>query len=124
MEQPDVARATLEKCRDIGLRIAIDDFGTGYSSLSYLNRFPIDIIKIDQSFVGSMLKNEGSWKIVNSIVALAHGLGMRIVAEGIEQEEQHTALKDLGCTYAQGYLHSPPLPLDAACEFLEKRLMS
>lgn len=124
MEQPDVARATLEKCKDIGLRIAIDDFGTGYSSLSYLNRFPIDIIKIDQSFVGSMLKNEGSWKIVNAIVALAHGLRMRIVAEGIEQEEQHTALKDLGCSYAQGYLHSRPLPLDAACEFLEKRLMS
>jgi EAL domain-containing protein (putative c-di-GMP-specific phosphodiesterase class I) len=106
------------------LCIAIDDFGTGYSSLSYLNRFPIDIIKIDQSFVGSMLKNEGSWKIVNSIVALAHGLRMRIVAEGIEQEEQHTALKDFGCSYAQGYLHSRPLPLDAACEFLEKRLMS
>lgn len=120
MDKPEVAAIALDKCKDLGVRVAIDDFGTGYSSLSYLHRFPIDILKIDQSFVGSMLHDDGSREIVNSIVSLARGLRMRIVAEGIEEQDQHTALRDLGCNYAQGYLHSRPLPGEQATAFLQE----
>ncbi len=118
MDQPAVAQVAIEQCREIGFRIAIDDFGTGYSSLNYLHRFPIDILKIDQSFVASILDDERSRQVVTSIVALARGLGMAIVAEGIEHQAEHEALVELDCDYAQGYLHSRPLPLHDAREFL------
>jgi EAL domain-containing protein (putative c-di-GMP-specific phosphodiesterase class I) len=100
----------------LGVQLAIDDFGTGYSSLSYLHRFPFDTLKVDQSFVSSMIKNPDSHAIVQAIVSLAQNLGLKIVAEGIEQVEQLTLLRELNCEYGQGYYMSRPLPFQQVAE--------
>jgi EAL domain-containing protein (putative c-di-GMP-specific phosphodiesterase class I) len=99
-------------------RIIMDDFGTGYSSLSYLQHFPVDTLKIDRSFVRWMHMDEQSEHIVRSIVGLAHNLGIRVVAEGVEEEEHRRKLGELQCDYGQGYLFSPPLDPAAAGEFV------
>jgi diguanylate cyclase (GGDEF)-like protein len=103
------ARERLCELKALGIRIAIDDFGTGYSSLSYLQRFPIDILKIDRSFVTNMARSEGDAALASSIVALAASLNMHAVAEGIENAEQRTHLLSLGCTFGQGYLFAKPV---------------
>ncbi|MBT1066148.1 EAL domain-containing protein [Bowmanella sp. Y26] len=95
-----------------GVSIAIDDFGTGYSSLSYMKAFPIDVLKIDQSFVRDMLLDKQSLDIVKTIAYLASSLGLTLIGEGIEEEEQKRALIDLKCEFGQGYLFSKPLPLE------------
>ena len=110
MKQPENARDTLDMCRKAGMSIAIDDFGTGYSSLSYLHYFPIDTLKIDQSFVRDMHGNEQSMELVKSIISLGKNLKMKIIAEGVEKQEEGKALKDLGCDMAQGYYFSKPIP--------------
>ncbi len=110
MQQPDNAKDTLLMCRKAGMGIAIDDFGTGYSSLSYLHYFPIDTLKIDQSFIRDMHKDEGAMELVKSIIALGKNLKMAIVAEGIEDKEEAKALRDLECDLAQGYLYARPMP--------------
>lgn len=110
MDQPEVARNTLQSCQQAGLGISIDDFGTGYSSLSYLHYFPIDTLKIDRSFVKDMLKNEGSMALVKSIIALGKNMKMKIIAEGVEQKEEASKLRELGCDMAQGYYFAKPLP--------------
>lgn len=110
MQQPDNAKETLNLCRDAGMHIAIDDFGTGYSSLSYLHYFPIDTLKIDQSFIRDMNKNENSMELVKSIIALGQNLKMDIVAEGVEEESDAKILHDLGCNMAQGYFFAKPMP--------------
>ena len=102
---------TLNALHDMGIYIAIDDFGTGYSSLSYLKRFPIDILKIDQSFVRDVTTNPDDAEIVKAIVAMAHSLRMNVVAEGVETQAQLELLRRLDCEEVQGYLFSPPLPL-------------
>jgi EAL domain-containing protein (putative c-di-GMP-specific phosphodiesterase class I) len=119
VEDPVIAAAGLAKLKEIGVSLAIDDFGTGYSSLSYLNRFPLDTLKIDRSFVSSMLNSASSLKIVQAVAALAQELEMDIVAEGIEEPEEAHALSGLGCEYAQGYLFSRPKPLDQTMDFLD-----
>ncbi len=96
-------------CRDAGMSIAIDDFGTGYSSLSYLHHFPIDTLKIDQSFVRDMNKDEGSMALVKSIIALGKNMNMKIIAEGVENADEGRALRDLGCEMAQGYHYAKPM---------------
>jgi EAL domain-containing protein (putative c-di-GMP-specific phosphodiesterase class I) len=88
------------------VRIAIDDFGTGYSSLSYLHNLPVDVLKIDRSFVAKMGRADDGHEIVRTIITLAHGLGMSVVAEGVENLCQLEALRDLGCEYGQGYYFS------------------
>jgi EAL domain-containing protein (putative c-di-GMP-specific phosphodiesterase class I) len=97
---------------DLGVTIAIDDFGTGYSSLSYLRQFPLDVLKIDRSFVIDMDEEQQAFDIVSAIVHLARSLSLSIVAEGIENQAQFDALQKLGCHYGQGYLMCKPLPVE------------
>lgn len=120
IENAEVVRNVLLdiKSHDIGL--AIDDFGTGYSSLSYLNQFPVDTLKIDKSFVNKMSTTEDSYKIIHIISALAQTLGMNVVAEGIETEEQVTALRKLGCQTGQGFLFSRPLSFEGAEKYIRQ----
>jgi diguanylate cyclase (GGDEF)-like protein/PAS domain S-box-containing protein len=105
----EAAVGLLTQLRDLGVQLSIDDFGTGYSSLSYLQRFPIDTLKIDRSFVTQMMENEENLAIVRTIVALARNLGMDVVAEGVETEDQLMLLKKLDCENGQGFLFSTPL---------------
>lgn len=101
---------SLHELREIGVQIALDDFGTGYSSLSYLSRFPMDIIKIDRSFVAGLVSNAVDTSIVRAVVHLAHDMGMTVVAEGIETSQQHQLVADLGCDFCQGYYFARPMP--------------
>lgn len=119
VENPDHAAEALRQLKEYGISIAIDDFGTGYSSLSYLHRFPLDTLKIDREFVTNMDKSESSLRIVNSIAQLALSLDMNIVAEGIEEQAQMDALRELGCQYGQGYLMARPAPYAKTMELLE-----
>jgi diguanylate cyclase (GGDEF)-like protein len=100
----------LNDLKDMGVRLALDDFGTGYSSLSYLQHFPIDIVKIDQTFVAGLGRNAASDPIITAVVQLAHGLGMTVVAEGVETAEQHRQLTRLGCDFCQGFYFARPMP--------------
>lgn len=109
MSQPETAKHSLDMCRKAGMGISIDDFGTGYSSLSYLHSFPINTLKIDQSFVRDMHKDESSLELVRCIASLGKTLNMKIVAEGVEQKEEAKLLKDMGCEYAQGYYFAKPM---------------
>ena len=115
---------TLQALHDAGARVSLDDFGTGYSSLSYLHRFPIDVLKIDRSFVSSMRAGGEGEEIVRTILTLAQGLDLQVVAEGVETREQADALKRLRCDYAQGYLFSRPVTAETAETLLEKEVDS
>jgi len=110
LEDVDRHIRTLLDLRALGVRLAIDDFGTGFSSLTYLKRFPIDAVKIDRSFVAGLRTNSSDTAIVRSVIELAHALGLRVVAEGVEAPEQLDALRAFGCDFAQGFLFSPPRP--------------
>ena len=100
----------LHDLKDMGVRLALDDFGTGYSSLSYLKQFPVDIVKIDQMFVADLGRDPASLSIVAAVVQLAHGLGMTVVAEGVETAEQYQELNRLGCDFCQGFYFARPMP--------------
>ena len=119
MENADAATAMLRQLRSINVQLSIDDFGTGYSSLSYLHRFPVNILKIDKSFVSRMSMDEESLGIVETIITLASKLKMNVVAEGIETPEQCEKLKALHCQYGQGYLFSKPVPADVAEQLVD-----
>ena len=120
MNNLDIATELLDKCRDLGVRIALDDFGTGYSSLGYLRRLPVNTIKVDRSFVKPILEDVGSGKILRAISALAHSLGMDLVAEGIETQDQAYAIAALGFEYGQGFLFSKAVPEPQAAELLQR----
>jgi EAL domain-containing protein (putative c-di-GMP-specific phosphodiesterase class I) len=109
----------LKQLKNLGIKLCIDDFGTGYSSLSCLHEFPIDTLKIDKSFVNRIGKITGDTEVVQTIITLAHRLGMDVVAEGIETVMQLRLLKNLGCELGQGYLFAKPLPVDEATRFVE-----
>jgi diguanylate cyclase (GGDEF)-like protein len=111
MENAESAITTLQELKKLGVRISMDDFGTGYSSLSHLHKFPIDTLKVDQSFVRTMAEGNDNGAIVRTIVTLAKSLKLSIVAEGVETPYQHSRLRALGCDYGQGYLFSRPLPV-------------
>ncbi len=109
MDNAETAILMLKQIKETGVQISIDDFGTGYSSLSYLHRFPIDLLKVDRSFVGAMEENTENGEIVRTVIALAKALNLKVVAEGIESIHQFHQLRILGCEYGQGYLFSKPL---------------
>jgi diguanylate cyclase (GGDEF)-like protein/PAS domain S-box-containing protein len=108
LEDPSQTLQVMHLLRELGVRFAIDDFGTGYSSLAYLRRLPVDIVKIDRSFVRDLTDDRAAHDLVRSIVDLASGMGMDVVAEGIETDEQRDLLRAMGCGYAQGYLFGRP----------------
>ncbi|HYS03575.1 MAG TPA: EAL domain-containing protein [Candidatus Dormibacteraeota bacterium] len=110
MHSVDETVNTLKTLRAMGPRIAVDDFGTGYSSLSYLRRFPIDTLKLDQSFIQDSVKDRGTAAIVAGVIDMAHGLGLEVIAEGVETAEQRTLLFQDGCHIMQGYLFGRPVP--------------
>lgn len=118
MENAELAAVTLARLRGLGVRLSIDDFGTGYSSLSYLNRFPVDILKIDRSFITRLNEGDENVEIVKTIVMLAGNLGMQVIAEGVETADQLEQLKLLKCQYGQGYFFSKPLAAPDADFFL------
>ena len=123
MHNTEVNLATLRELKTLGVRLAIDDFGTGYSSLSYLHRFPIDILKIDRSFVSRLTEAGDGPELARAVVMLGDTLGLETVAEGIEQEDQVQELLELGCVAGQGYLFAASGSLEAltATPFALKR---
>ena len=118
MDNPEHAAQMLQRIRELGAGLALDDFGTGHSSLAYLQRFPFDTIKIDQSFVRT--SNKGVRPVIlRSIIAMAHDLGMEVVAEGAETDSDAVELSQLGCEYAQGYMFGEPMSADDARQLLQ-----
>ena len=114
MENAELAITMLKQLHELGIQLSIDDFGTGYSSLSYLHRFPVNNLKIDRSFIGRMGLGDENLEIVRTIIMLARNLGMEVIAEGIETEEQLAQLRALSCGFGQGYLFSAPLDAESA----------
>jgi EAL domain-containing protein (putative c-di-GMP-specific phosphodiesterase class I) len=119
MEEPEEARLILDKLKAMGITLAIDDFGTGYSSLAYLKLFPIDNLKIDRSFVTDIGRHTDDAAIAISTIALAHSLGINVIAEGVETEAQHDLLRAHHCNEFQGFLFSRPLAAADALAFLQ-----
>jgi EAL domain-containing protein (putative c-di-GMP-specific phosphodiesterase class I) len=113
MKEVDQAIGILKDLKRLGVTLSIDDFGTGYSSLAYLKRFPLDILKIDRSFVADVNADPDDAAIVASIISLAHNLRLKVIAEGVETREQLDYLRQLGCDQMQGYYFSRPVAFDA-----------
>ncbi|HDH06638.1 MAG TPA: EAL domain-containing protein [Nitrospirae bacterium] len=120
MKNAEIIITMFHNLKNMGVQLSMDDFGTGYSSFSYLKRFPLDIIKIDRSFIKDISEKNEDAAIVKAIIAMAHTLKLRVVAEGVETEQQLELLRKLGCDEMQGYLLSTPLPADEIPEFLVK----
>ncbi len=122
MQQPENAKDTLNMCKKAGMQISIDDFGTGYSSLSYLQYFPIDILKIDRTFIQDMHKNEDSLALVKSIVYLGKNLNKHIIAEGVECQEEADLLKEMDCDSVQGFFFAKPMSEKDIIELIHNRI--
>ena len=122
MEALDSSIKVLQELKNIGVRVAIDDFGTGYSSLSYLKRFPVDTLKIDRAFVRDLTEDLDDQAICRAIVKLGHELGLEVVAEGVETDQQLELLKGYHCDYVQGFLLGRPMPLRALVTWLRDRM--
>ncbi len=111
----------LKRLDEMGIELAMDDFGTGYSSLSYLRRYPFHVLKIDRSFINYIELDQSDLELVNATIALAHGLGLRVVAEGVENEQQSQLLNAKACGLAQGYLFSRPIAPEAFEDLLAQQ---
>ena len=118
IESMAVSVDKLQLLRAMGVRIALDDFGTGYSSLTYLRRLPVDVLKIDKTFIDKIVEDSEGFCLVGSVIEIGHGLHLKIVAEGVEAADQVALLRRSGCDYLQGYFFSPPLPETEAFDFL------
>ena len=114
--QSYISDALLELQR-LGVKLSMDDFGTGYSSLSYLRQYDFDVLKIDRSFINGITQNKEDRDLVKASIAIAHSLGLDVVAEGVEITEQLTILKELNCDYVQGYYFSKPMPAGQFIDF-------
>ena len=121
MKNPERSAEILNRFSHAGINISIDDFGTGYSSLSYLQKFPITELKIDKSFVTDLTKDSTNYPIVKASIAMAHDLGITVVAEGIESEQVHQLLQDLKCDRVQGFHYSKPMPFNELTKWLEEK---
>jgi diguanylate cyclase len=121
MSDPERALAIVTRLSSLGVQFSVDDFGTGYSSLANLKRLPIDELKIDRSFVSPMLKDESDLIIVRSTINLGHDLGLRVIAEGVEDAPTLRRLARLGCDLAQGFYMSKPIPPDAFSQWMQDK---
>jgi len=124
MQKPDDAILILKELKRAGVKIMIDDFGTGYSSMNYLRRLPVDALKIDISFIRNVITNPSDAVIVKTIIAMAHNLGIKVIAEGVEDRLQLEFLREHGCDIIQGYLLSPPLPARDCQALLERHMQA
>jgi len=118
MRRPEVALRLMREMHAAGLRLHIDDFGTGYSSLETLHRFPVDAFKINRSFIGGLTTGDRSTELVGALVALGKALGLAVVAEGVETDEQLAFLQEIGCATGQGFLFMPAVTGDRAADLL------
>ena len=121
MQNAENSIHTLRELKALGVRISMDDFGTGYSSLNYLKRFPIDTLKLDQSFVRDVTTDRGDAAIVSAVISMAHSLDLKVIAEGVETAEQLDFLQKQRCDYIQGYFFSKPLSIEALEPYLIQR---
>jgi EAL domain-containing protein (putative c-di-GMP-specific phosphodiesterase class I) len=112
LDANDTVISRLNRFHQAGMQIAIDDFGTGYSSLAYIKKFHVSFVKIDQSFTKGLKPGADDLALCEAIIVMAHTLGMKVIAEGVETEQQHALLLEAGCDYGQGYFYSQPLPVD------------
>ncbi|MCI1007369.1 EAL domain-containing protein [Herbaspirillum sp. C7C8] len=124
MTDPTRTLGVLREIHNLGIRIAVDDFGTGYSSLSYLQQLPVDDLKVDRSFVIGLVESQASKIIVLAIISLAHNLGLKVIAEGIESSDITQILKNADCDYAQGYFFSRPIPFDEVSDWISDYIKS
>jgi EAL domain-containing protein (putative c-di-GMP-specific phosphodiesterase class I) len=120
MRNPDQAAETMRQLKGLGVHLALDDFGTGYSSLNYLRRFPVDSLKIDRTFISDVAVDASSAAVATSVVAIAHSLGLKAIAEGVETDEQLEFLRNCRCDAFQGYFFSKPLPPEEFAELLRE----
>ena len=120
MQDTEATISVLRALRGLGVRLAIDDFGIGFSSLSYLRRLPVDVVKIDRSFVAGVATGSEEWTLARGIIRLVHSLGLETVAEGVERAEQRAHLLALGCRLAQGYYFARPAAAETVTELLEQ----
>ena len=120
MQDLNPTRRGVPALKDMGVQLALDDFGTGYSSLSYLRRFPIDTLKIDQSFVHNLTMNDGDASIVSAVIGMGKSLHKRVVAEGVETQEQLAFLREQNCPEAQGYYFNKPMTAEELTKLLAR----
>jgi diguanylate cyclase (GGDEF)-like protein len=121
MDDPKLAAERMSELRALGVKLSVDDFGTGYSSLTYLKGLPVDEVKIDKGFVDAVVDEAADRAVVRAVVDIAHTMGLRVIAEGVEQEEQHRVLRELGVDEVQGYLHARPMAALDMAQWLRRR---
>jgi EAL domain-containing protein (putative c-di-GMP-specific phosphodiesterase class I) len=122
LEDPRQAISMLNRFKEMGLHVSLDDFGTGYSSLSYLMKLPLDKLKIDQSFIRELGQSASGTSIVSAIIAMAHSLGLSVIAEGVEEESHVELLREMKCDILQGYHIARPMPARKVENMIEYRL--
>ncbi|MCE1227074.1 MAG: EAL domain-containing protein, partial [Geobacteraceae bacterium] len=122
MQHEKKAELILKRISNLGVRLAVDDFGTGYSSLSRIKQFPVQLLKIDRSFITGILDNRTDKEIAATIVAMGHTLGFKVLAEGVENKEQLELLRQLPCDLYQGFLSGRPMPAEELCLVLQENM--